>query len=312
MPDTIVKEGIIMSMKRLLAALCAAVMTAAMFTACGDSDSSSKGESSSKAEASSAAQTTTTTAAAPESEAPAESAPAKEAEDEPKEFDITQMPGYDASATETVFEFTDAPSDPWANGIPAAMIDGEAVTDYIDARSFDRDKDIHMVVEFAYTDSYLDMLSQGVTDQHKTQIVIGPARSNGWTKFGEEKEGLICDYPYFADYKEDGEWVRANGEDLCTPETKGNDKSEQVWPDVFVKGDGYLKIGNNEVTSVEFTIPADRVNEMIDTAFADATEDESVGWDGVLFQNGGNCSLTKITVDQGNVYLASQILEAGF
>ena len=299
--------------RKIAAALCAALMTAAMFTACGDSDSSSKSDkSSSKAEASSVAETTTTTTTTTaETEAPEESAPAEET-DEPKEFDITQMPGYDASATETVIEFTDAPSDAWANGIPAAMIDGEAVTDYIDARSFDKDKDIHMKVEFAYTDSYMEMIDQGVTDQHKTQIVIGPARANGWSKFGEVKEGLICDYPYFADYETDGEWVRANGEDLCTPETKGSAKSEQIWPDVFVKGDGYLKIGNNEVTSVEFTIPAAEVNKLIETAFADASEDETVGWDGVIFQDGGNCALTKITIDQGNVYLASQIIEAGF
>ena len=53
-----------MMIKKFAAALCAMAMTTAMFTACGDSDSSSKSEASSKK-----AETTTTTTAAAESAA---------------------------------------------------------------------------------------------------------------------------------------------------------------------------------------------------------------------------------------------------
>ena len=93
-------------MKKIFAAALALTMTAAMFTACGDDSSSS----------SSAATTTTTAAAssvAEASSADASSADASSAADassedasseggEAVEFDVTKLPGYDASATETV------------------------------------------------------------------------------------------------------------------------------------------------------------------------------------------------------------------
>ncbi len=306
-------------MRKIIASILALTLTASMFTACGDSDSSSKSESSKAATTTTAA----TTEAPEESEAPAETEAPEEPE-EPEEpaatenegpvseedFDKSIIPGYDESATETVLEPEDQISDAWAS----SFADG----DFIDARTLERDKDLHMVVEFAYTDKYNEMIDKEITDQHKTQIVIGPARANGWQKFAltdefEDavgKDNFICDYPWYIDYEgEDGEWVQCNGEDLCTPESKQNDKSVQVWPDVFVKGDGFIKIGSHDVTSIEYTIPAATVNSLIDNAFTPAADEDDTehGWDGILFQLGGNMYITKITMDQGNVFMFSDV-----
>ena len=302
-------------MKKVLASVLALTMTAVMFTSCGDSDSSSKSESKAASSSKAAETTTTTTTAettttAAESEAPSESeADTSEAEG-PAEFDITKVNGYDENATETVLEFTDQVSDAWVNGLGSYVMDDVSGDDFIDGRTFDRDKDVHMVVEFAYTESFENMIKDGVTDQHMTQIVIGPAHANGWNKFGETYEGLISDYPSLNDPNLT-EYVKANGEDMATPETKDvKPKTDQVWPDVFIKEDGFIKIGNHDVTSIEFTIPAAEINKLIDNAEV-IPEDEEHWGDGVLFQIGGNMYITKITIDQGNVFLRSQIAESG-
>ena len=154
------------------------------------------------------------------------------------------------------------------------------------------------------------MIADEATDQHKTQIVIGPCHANGWNKFGEEFEGLVTDYPSVNDPNLT-EYEVANGEDLATPETKDNKpKKEQVWPDVFVKGDGFIKIGNHDVTSIEFTIPAAEINKLIDNATPDPDNEEAWG-DGILFQIGGNMYITKITIDQGNIFTRGQIAKSG-
>ncbi|MBQ8967215.1 hypothetical protein [Ruminococcus sp.] len=308
-------------MKKILAMTLALSLAALTFASCGDTASDSKAdettttttaaaEESSEEEAESEAPAETEAPAeseAEETEAPAESEAEEEGEGEaaePAEFDITKVTGYDENATETVFELTDQISDAWGSSFGS---------DFIDARSFDRDKDIHMVVDFEYVESYNQMIEEGVTDQHKTQIVIGPSRANGWSKFGETFEGLITDYPSVND-PDLTDYVVANGEDLATPETKDNKpKIEQEWPDVFVKGDGFIKIGNHDVKQIEFTIPAEEVNKLIDNAFTAPTDDADTehGWDGVLFQLGGNMYLTKITIDQGNVFMNSTIIDSG-
>lgn len=319
-------------MKKMLAMTLALTMSAVMFASCGDTAAESKAD---------ATTTTTTTAAAEESKAeevssaaeeskeeevssaaeeskaeeskaeeePAESAAEGEAE-APAEFDITKVKGYDETATETVIELPDQISDAWANGLGSYAFDDASGDNFIDGRTFDRDTDVHMVVEFEYTETYNKMIEDGATDQHKTQIVIGPCHANGWTKFGETFEGLVTDYPAVNDPNLT-EYVVANGEDLATPETKSNKpKGEQVWPDVFVKGDGFIKVGNHDVKSIEFTIPADQINALIDNSTPDPEDPEKWG-DGILFQIGGNMYITKITIDQGNVFLKSQIVESG-
>ena len=326
-----VKERLGTIMKKMLAMTLALTMSALVFASCGDTADESKAdatttttttaaEESVAEEESSAAEDSVaeaeSSAAEAESEAeaePAESTAEGEGEGEsegPAEFDITKVEGYDEAATETVIELPDQISDAWANGLGTYSFDEVSGDNFIDGRTFDRDKDVHMVVEFEYTETFNKMIEDAATDQHKTQIVIGPSHANGWTKFGETFEGLVTDYPAVNDPNLT-EYVVANGEDLATPETKSNKpKGEQVWPDVFVKGDGFIKIGNHDVKSIEFTIPAEQINALIDNSTPDPEDPEKWG-NGILFQIGGNMYITKITIDQGNVFLKSQIVESG-
>ena len=172
--------------------------------------------------------------------------------------------------------------------------------DFIDARTFQRDKDMHIIVDFQLTDTLLGMIDEGVTDLHETQIVIGPARANGWSKFGQYPEGIICDYPQHNLATDDSEWVK-KGENLVSPD------DENVWCPLFVKNDGFIKITDPSITQIEFTLPAAEINQLIDNY-----SDPEKGFDGILFQMGGSCQITKVTIDQGNVFLASQLAEAGF
>lgn len=295
-------------MKKLLAMTLALTMSALMFASCGDTadDSSSAAETSAPAAESSEAETEESSEAEEseaETEEPEESEAEGEGEDEPAapaEFDITKVTGYDENATETVFELTNENTAAWAE-----ILDG----DWIDPRSFERDKDMHMTIEWEYTEGFNGMIDEGVTDQHATQIVVGAIRlghPSGWVHFGDTinyPDTLICDYPFVADC-DDVAWTKANGEDMATPDTADLDKKDQVWPDVFVKNDGFLKIGNHDVKSVEFTITADAVNEMIDNALEN-------GYDGISITHGGNMYVTKITIDQGNVFMHNTITDSG-
>ena len=293
-------------MKKILAMTLALTMTAVMFASCGNSDEGDENSSTAPA----------TTTPAPEEDEPEESKVEEKeepeekqdeeptaAEDEaPAEFDVTKINGYDENATETVFELTDEVSSAWAS------IFGD---DIIDARTFERDKDMHFVVDFEYVESFNEMLENELTDQHKTQIVIGTNRVGdpvqGWVKIGDSilaPGTLVTEYPSVAEIEDGGEWVLANGEDMASADTADLSKSEQVWPDVFVKNDGFIKIGNHDVKQIEFTITADIINEMIDNAFEN-------GWDGMNIQVGGNVYVTKITIDQGNVFMLSTITDSG-
>ncbi len=308
-------------MKKVLALTLALTMSAMMFASCGDSKDESKADASSKAAASEAAEGQADVSEASEESEAAEETSAPEVTEEPAEseaeaapeiaeFDRTKVIGYDETATETVIELTDQISDAWTNGLGSYSVEGGSGDNYIDGRCFDRDKDVHMVVEFEYTEKFNQMIEEDITDQHKQQIVIGPGHANGWNKFGETFEGLITDYPAVNDPNLK-DYVVANGEDLATPETKDEaSKKDQVWPDVFVKSDGFIKIGNHDVKSVEFTIPAAEINALIDNSTLDPDDPEKWG-DGIMFQIGGNMYITKITIDQGNVFLKSQIAESG-
>lgn len=274
------------------------------FAGCGDSAKTEEKETSATTAAeTSAAETEASETASEETEAAeAETETAEtEAEPEAAEFDITKVEGYDESATETVIEIENGTTSPWAAAFQGfTTVEGESSDDFIDARTFERDRDLHVVVDFQLTETLMGMIDEGITDLHDTQIVIGPCHANGWNKFGETPEGIICDYPQFNLATDDGEWVK-KGENLVSPD------DENTWCPVFVKNDGFIKITDPTVTQIEFTIPAAVVNEMIDNC-----SDPEKGFDGILFQMGGSCQVTKVTVDQGNVFLASQLAEAGF
>ena len=294
-------------------ALCCAVSLAS----CGKSDDSSSDTAKETTTTTTAAESAEESAAESTEESAAESAAENtdasedgdETADERPPYDETQMPGFDQSATETVFEFDNAPDTAWGAAFPGFTTpEGETSDDFIDARSLEPGKDVHITVEFKYTPMTLEMIDEGLTDLHKTQIVIGPCHANGWTKFGswENPQYLVCDYPSANALPEDGEWV-VKGENVVSKD------DEEVWADVFVKDDGFIKITSTDVTSVEFTIPAEAVDQLIDM-YSDENKaaDPASAFDGILFQLGGSISVTKVTVDQGNVFLASQIAEAGF
>lgn len=283
-------------MKKFFAAALALTMTAAMFTACGDADSSSSSKADSTAASSAAEASSTESTAASEGESSAADDASSGAEEAAAEFVWEQMPGYDASATETVIEVTDPSTDDWANGLGG--------NDFIDARTFTKDKDLHVAVDFELKPDVLDTLEQGIFDTNKWQIVIGPAHAYKWTKFidSTNPDGLVVEYPSINTLPADSEWV-VDGENL-------RDKDGNMAP-IFIKADGYFKFGDYKQNHIEFTIPAATVNEMIDRAYAEVNDDGEEGsWDGIIFQNAGGVVMKKVTLDHGNVYLNSAILEA--
>lgn len=282
-------------MKKIIASVLALTMTAAMFTACGDASSSSS-------KADSQAETTTTTAAASESaaESTADSAAESGADSAAESgddsgsaaaaaFDVTQMPGYDANATESVIEVKEPGTDDWANGLGG--------NDFIDARTFTRDQDLKVSIDFELTKDSYDVFDNEVFTVETKQVLIGPCHANGWKKFNDSDhpDGLISDIPAINTLPKDSEYV-VDGENL-------RDKDGKM-VDVFFKADGFIKFGDYKQTHVEFTIPAATVNEMIDLA------NQEDSWEGILFQNAGGVVMKKITLSQGNVYLNSAILEA--
>ena len=198
------------------------------------------------------------------------------------------MPGYDAAATESVITIAEPGTDDWANGLGG--------NDFIDARTFTRDKDLHVAVDFELTQDSYDVFDQGIFTVENKQVLIGPCHANGWGKFidSNNPDGMIVDFPSINTLPEDSEFT-VDGENLR--------KADGTMADVFVKADGFIKFGDYKQTHVEFTIPAETVNAMIDLA----NEEES--WEGILFQNAGGVVIKTVTLDQGNVYLNSAILE---
>ena len=323
-------------MKKILAAALALTMSAAMFTACGDDSSSSSAAettTTTAAEASSTAEEASSTdeASSTEDASSAEDASSDEGGsassdipvDENGVFDLTKMPGYDASATETVLTVNNPVTEDnwsaWSNGLGS---DDDLNAIYIDGRTFTRDQDLTITVEFAVADyakdeiaaeiKTLGHLEDGVIKKGTTQILIGPARANGWAKFMgvEDQEGLIVDFPTYYNMPEgDTHGLNKKGED--GPEDVY--KADGTLEDVFVKNDGFIKFGTPEATSVTFTIPKEKVNEIIDNAYATPADesDTTVGWDGIIFQM-GDCAteLKTITLNMGNVYFSSDVTKA--
>ncbi|WP_051588769.1 hypothetical protein [Ruminococcus sp. NK3A76] len=335
-------------MKKFFAAALALTMTAAMFTACGDDSSSSSkassssaassaAESSSAAEASSAddassaaddASSTADDASSAADDASSEGGDASSeggaAEgapvDENGKFDVTKMPGYDANAKETVLTVAEPGTDPWVNGLGADVDYGDI---YIDGRTFTRDQDLTVKVEFEVAADAKEEFELGIKKLESlddsgtikkgtTQILIGPARANGWAKFvgADNHDGLIVDFPTYYNMPEG---------DTHGKTKTGKDGSEDVFKadgtleDVFVKNDGFIKFGSPDATTVEFTIPKETVNAIIDNATATPADenDTTTGWDGLLFQM-GDCptAIKTVTLNMGNVYFSTDISKA--
>ena len=324
-------------MKKFLAAALALTMTAAMFTACGD-DSSSSSKAADSVAASSAADSSVAESTADSADdssvadSAADSSVADSAADDSSEagtaanapvdengkFDVTKMPGYDASATETVLTVAEPGTDPWVNGLGSDPDWGDI---FIDGKTLTRDQDLTVKVEFAVTDAAkeeftagirkLERLEDGVIKKGTTQILIGPCRANGWAKFidSEHHDGLKVDFPTYYNMPEgDTHGTNKKGEE--GPEDVF--KADGTLEDVFVKNDGFIKFGSPDATTLEFTIPKETVNEIIDNATADPVEgDDTVGWDGLLFQM-GDCptAIKTVTLNMGNVYFSSDVNKA--
>ncbi len=323
-------------MKKFFAAALALTMTAAMFTACGDdSSSSSKAADSSSAAASSAADSAASSAADSTADSAADSTAdsgadsaaddsssagnaANAAVDENGKFDITKMPGYDASATETTLTVAEPGTDPWVNGLGSDPDWGDI---YIDGRTLTKDQDLTITVEFEVTADAkeefeagirrLETLEDGKIKKGTTQILIGPARANGWAKFlgVDDQEGLIVDFPTYYNMPEgDTHGINKKGEE--GPEDVF--KADGTLEDVFVKNDGFIKFGSPEATTLTFTIPKDKINAIVDNANAEAVDgDTTVGWDGILFQM-GDCptAIKTVKLNMGNVYFSSDVNKA--
>lgn len=211
---------------------------------------------------------------------------AESAPEEEQGFDITQIDGYDPTAQSTVFQLEDAPTDMWSNVLGR---------DYIDARTFQRDRDLRITVEYELTGDLSEMIRLNMTDLTKTQVMIAPVHADNGAKFGEKQGGLITDCPDAKALPAGGEWA-LSGEDVVSS------KDSSVFAPVFLKANGFIKITDPALTEVSFTIPAEEVNAMIDKALS-----ENGGFDGVSFVVGGGQKVTKVTLDEGNLYLHSAL-----
>ena len=185
-----------------------------------------------------------------------------------------------SAATEIPVE--DAKTDAWSNCFQSyENEDGDSSDDYLDARTFTKDKDLTITLDFEWTD-----MGKSV-DKY---VLVGPGTTHEeWLKFGDPSlDKIKTDFPQAnhleAGYSMDGEAVV---------------KDKKTEP-VFLKKDGFIQINDQKITSVTFTIPKDYVNKMIETA------NKEDSWDGVVFQV-KNMKVTKVTTDQDNVKLASQI-----
>lgn len=181
-----------------------------------------------------------------------------------------------ASAESVVYEnTTDYTPEAWKNAFPG-MDEGD---DYVDARTFTRDQDLKVTVDFKW----------GMVAESQGYLNIGPGYANGWKKFGEDLSDIKVDFP-MANALPDG--YSMDGEDVL-------DENGDKCP-VFLKKDGFINVNDTSITSVTFTLPAKTVNKLID----DATKDED-SFNGIIFQVSGGYEVTKVTCSQDGVTLAS-------
>lgn len=194
-----------------------------------------------------------------------------------------------SAAAESTFKIENGPTDPWVSAFgsfKAVSEDGKESTsdDYIDAKTFTKDQPIKVDVKVEWSKVTKDAIGY---------IVIGPAYSNGWEKFGAKPENIEVDFPKAGKLEGDDakKWT-VKGEGLVDKDGKS--------PDIFLKKDGFIQINDTELDHFSFTLPKEVVNAMIEKA------NEPDSWDGIIFQIGGGFKVTEITVDQDNVKLASE------
>lgn len=312
--------------KKILAALMALTMTATMMASCGNKKQDDESNTSDTLPTD--AQTVETVPTDAETTADeTDTVPTDDeitnAEDEGdsnelqegKNEIVKKVEGYNGKARRSVFRLEDQTADAW----------GSCFTDddYIDARSFARDQDLHITVTFEYIDFFKQQLESGATDLNKTAIMITPCHANGRAKFADVKGAMLTEYPNAADFpasgswgSENSDWVQVNGEDLATPasvkradeiEDKKAKKTALDMPEVFVRNDGFIRVTNKEVKKIEFTIPAEEVNKMLDGIYGppEVSDDEysDDGYDnGYTDYNNGYTDYNNGYTDYNNGY----------
>ena len=195
-------------------------------------------------------------------------------------FSIEKMPQYDPEAKETVIEVSGGNTDIWSYALPDYAGKDGLTPDYIDARTFQRDRDMHITVKFELADEVRDMFEAGLSDPVKTPLTIAPCHIYDGSYLGESEE-LFCNYPA-AVLPNDG-----------------------VYPGICCDEDGSIHFFDADADSFEFTIPAIAVNAMSDRC----AEGKA---DGLTFKLGGKIRITSVTVNEGNIFLASEIAAAGY
>ena len=277
-------------MKKFLACALALTFTSAMFASCGSSD-----DSSSKSEATTT--TTTVVAAAKEDTTTTVVAAAKEDTTATETTTSETTDALESSMTDsgtddfitvesdgnnTIFTLGDSSSETYHDeSFPFMGLleddDGTVseVRCYIDAKSLEKDKDLQVKVEFEWTEHYIDMVNDGArTVENSFDNYICPSFANCGDYM--VSNDIKCDYPIIS-------------------VTSADDKL----PDVFVKYP-FIYVNKLDVTQVEFTISAETVNKMIESASS------KFGWEGldIRLAGNGNFVITKVTVDEPNVQLA--------
>lgn len=176
------------------------------------------------------------------------------------------------------------PSDKeWDGFAKYTNAEGKEDNDFFWGGSFTKGSDVTVKVNFEWTDA----------GKEASYCAFGVAYANGWDKIFGPK-ALATAPAGWVDKAtlteaEDGGYVDADG-----------NKVDYAWQD-----DGFLQCYNTELTSIEFTIPAEAVDKMYDAATAEE------GFDGLLFQIGNNGEkITSVEFSTDGVQWASEVFAA--
>ena len=178
--------------------------------------------------------------------------------------------------TGTIINIENPVTDAWANCFPKYTLDDGTLTDdYIDAKTFTKDTAMDVTINYEWTED-------GVSQEY---VQVKPASTAAsWESL--YKLGYLNDtFAKDSNASESGlGYVTSDGE------TVG----------YAVKTDGFFISNDPDCNQIKFTITADGVNKMIETA--NAAED---AYDGIVFQISG-LKVTSIELSQSGVRLASQ------